>query len=75
MRHGGGGVGYRGRTAVIEMLVADDNFRKLLAAQARPDALREAARKAGMRLLQEEGVVLVAKGVTSLPELIRVMKQ
>jgi len=70
-----GGVGYRGRTAVIEMLVADDNFRKLLAAQARPDALREAARKAGMRLLQEEGVVLVAKGVTSLPELIRVMKQ
>jgi type II secretory ATPase GspE/PulE/Tfp pilus assembly ATPase PilB-like protein len=70
-----GGVGYRGRTAVIELLLVDDEFRKLLAAQANPDALRDAARKAGTRTLQEEGVVLVAKGVTSLPELIRVLKQ
>jgi len=69
------GVGYRGRTAVIELLLVDDEFRKLLAAQANPDALREAARKAGSRTFQEEGVVLVAKGVTSLPELIRVLKQ
>jgi type II secretory ATPase GspE/PulE/Tfp pilus assembly ATPase PilB-like protein len=37
--------------------------------------VRQAARKAGNRGLQEEGIVLVAKGVTSLPELVRVMKQ
>jgi len=28
-----------------------------------------------MRSLQEEGIVLVAKGVTSLAELMRVLKQ
>jgi type II secretory ATPase GspE/PulE/Tfp pilus assembly ATPase PilB-like protein len=33
------------------------------------------ARKAGMRTLQEEGILLAAKGVTSLPELMRVLKQ
>jgi hypothetical protein len=28
-----------------------------------------------MRTLQEEGLVLVAKGITSVPELVRVLKQ
>ena len=70
-----GGVGYAGRTAVFEMLLLDDELRGLLAANVAPDAIRQAARKAGNRSLQEEGIVLVAKGVTSLPELVRVMKQ
>jgi len=80
-QHGGdvcpecSGVGYSGRTAVFELLVMDDSLRGLLAAGAEPDAVRQAARKAGNRTLQEEGIVLVAKGVTSLPELVRVMKQ
>jgi len=39
------------------------------------DVLRQAARRDGMKSLQEEGVLLVAKGVTSLPELMRVLKQ
>lgn len=69
------GMGYRGRTAIFELLAIDDNLRKLLAGGANPDAVREAARKGGFRSLQEEGVVLVAKGTTSLQELIRVMKQ
>jgi type II secretory ATPase GspE/PulE/Tfp pilus assembly ATPase PilB-like protein len=37
--------------------------------------LRKAAKEAGQRSLQEEGILLVAKGVTSLPELMRVLKQ
>ncbi|MGQ9574307.1 MAG: ATPase, T2SS/T4P/T4SS family [Thermoguttaceae bacterium] len=69
------GIGYLGRTAIFEMLVPDSSVRQLLAAGAKPDAVRQAARKAGMRTLQEEGVVLVARGITSLPELVRVMKQ
>ena len=42
---------------------------------AKLDCLRQAARKDGMKSFQEEGVLLVAKGVTSLPELMRVLKQ
>jgi len=69
-----GGTGYVGRTAIFELLVPDDGFRRLLGSGAKLDALREAARRAGTPSLQEEGIVLVAKGVTSVPELIRVLK-
>lgn len=68
-------VGYVGRTAIFELLLVDDTVRKTLAASPKLDLLRQAARKAGMRSLQEEGIVLVAKGVTSLAELMRVLKQ
>jgi general secretion pathway protein E len=69
------GIGYFGRTAIFELLTVDDGVRKVLASSPKLDLLRQAARKAGMRTLQEEGIVLVAKGVTSLPELMRVLKQ
>ncbi len=70
-----GGIGYVGRTAIFELLVVGEAVRKALAARAKPDVLRQAARKDGARSLQEEGLLLVAKGVTSLPELMRVLKQ
>jgi len=69
------GIGYKGRTAVFELLSVGDNVRKVIAAGAKLDLLRAAGRKDGMRSLQEEGILLVAKGVTSLPELMRVLKQ
>jgi type II secretory ATPase GspE/PulE/Tfp pilus assembly ATPase PilB-like protein len=70
-----GGMGFRGRTAVFELLLMNDDLRKLLATNPSIDALRVAARQSGMRTLQEEGVVLVARGVTSLPELMRILKE
>jgi len=70
-----GGIGYIGRTAMFELLVVDDTIRNVLTTTPKLDVLRQAARKAGMRSLQEEGILLVAKGATSLPELLRVLKQ
>jgi type II secretory ATPase GspE/PulE/Tfp pilus assembly ATPase PilB-like protein len=70
-----GGLGYKGQTAIFELLVADDSVRSALGSMAKIDAIRLAARKAGMKTLQEEGILLVARGVTSLPELLRVMKE
>ena len=70
-----GGIGYFGRTAIFELLVVGDAVRKALAASPKLDVLRQAARRDGMKSLQEEGVLLVAKGTTSLPELMRVLKQ
>jgi len=70
-----GGVGYKGRTAIFELLKVGDAVRKVLKTGRKPDLLRQAARKDGLRGFQEEGVLLVAKGVTSLPELMRVLKQ
>ena len=69
------GTGYKGRTGIFELLVVNDNVRRMLAAIPKPDLLRQAAKKARMWTLQDEGILLVAKGVTSLPELMRVLKQ
>ncbi|MBN2474616.1 MAG: Flp pilus assembly complex ATPase component TadA [Pirellulales bacterium] len=69
------GIGYLGRTAVFELLVVGDTVRHVLKADPKIELLRQAGRKDGMRSLQEEGILLVAKGVTSLPELMRVLKQ
>ncbi len=68
------GLGYRGRTAIFELLVVDAGVREALVKTPKLELVRAAARKAGMRSLQEEGVVMVVKGVTSLPELMRVSK-
>jgi type II secretory ATPase GspE/PulE/Tfp pilus assembly ATPase PilB-like protein len=70
-----GGIGYRGRTGIFEVLVMNDHLRAVLQKTPKLDILRQEARKQGMRGLQEEGILLVAKGVTSLQELMRVLKE
>lgn len=68
------GVGFIGRTGIFEMLTINDAMRQILATQPSLEALRKAARADNQRSLQEEGILLVAKGVASLPELQRVLK-
>ncbi|MEN1679070.1 MAG: ATPase, T2SS/T4P/T4SS family [Planctomycetota bacterium] len=68
------GIGYLGRTGLFELLAPDDAFRQTLLKQPKMEALRKSARNCGMRTHQEEGILLVAKGATSLQELQRVLK-
>ena len=70
-----GGIGYLGRTAIFEFLIVDDLIREALTKQPKIEVLRRVARQGGNRSLQEEGIVLVARGITSLSELQRVLKQ
>jgi len=69
------GLGYKGRTGVFELLVVSDQMRELLVKQPKLSLLKKAARAARQRSLQEEGILLVAKGITSVPELMRILKQ
>ena len=69
------GIGYVGRTAIFELMIVDDSVRRVLTSTPKLDPLRQAAKNAGMWTLQQEGIVLVAKGITSLQELMRVLKQ
>jgi len=69
------GLGYKGRTGIFELLVVNDQIREILLKQPKVDLLKKAARASHQRLLQEEGILLVAKGTTSIPELMRVLKQ
>ena len=70
-----GGIGFFGRTAMFELLEVDDQVREVLLKKPQLELVRKAARAAGMRPFQEEGLLLVAKGVTSLAELQRVLKE
>ena len=70
-----GGLGYKGRIAIYEVMKVDDGIRQALIRQPQLETIRKAARQAGNRTMQEEGILLVARGITSLTELQRVLKQ
>ncbi len=63
--------GYKGRTAVLEILHMDADMDELVARRATTKELRDAAVSKGFRPLAEEGLKLVAEGVTSLSEVAR----
>jgi len=66
--------GYRGRTGVYELMVADDEVRELIHGRAAESALLAVARRTGLRSMREDGERLVAEGVTSLEEVLRVTR-
>ena len=64
--------GYRGRTAIYEILVPDDVVRRALADDARARGLHAAAVAAGMVPLLQNGLEKARAGSTSLEEILRV---
>ncbi len=66
--------GYSGRTGVFELLVTDDAIRAMVHRQASEADIRDAAVAGGMKLMREDGEMLVAAGVTSREELVRVTR-
>ncbi|MDL2336560.1 MAG: ATPase, T2SS/T4P/T4SS family, partial [Pseudomonadota bacterium] len=70
-----GHTGYKGRTGVYEMMVADDAVRSLIHSRAAESQLFTAAEQAGLRSMREDGERLVAEGVTSPEEVMRVTRE
>ncbi|NDC53958.1 MAG: type II/IV secretion system protein, partial [Planctomycetia bacterium] len=68
------GTGYRGRTGVHELMVFDKAIQQLIVGRPSIEAIRAAARKAGLRTLQQAGLQKVIAGVTSVNEVVRVTK-
>ncbi len=69
-----GQTGYQGRTGIFELLVANEPLRGLIHERAAEAAVREAALAQGMRLMRDDGEQLVARGVTSSEEVLRVTR-
>jgi type II secretory ATPase GspE/PulE/Tfp pilus assembly ATPase PilB-like protein len=67
------GIGYFGRQAIFELLVVNDAMKQALLQNPRVEVLRQIAQKSGHPSLMEEGILLVATGVTSVTELQRVL--
>ncbi|MGB2756001.1 MAG: ATPase, T2SS/T4P/T4SS family [Phycisphaerae bacterium] len=63
--------GYRGRTAIFEIMKMDDALRDLILKQASTNVVREEARKRGMRSLRDSGLLDVFDGVTTIEEVVK----
>ncbi len=64
--------GYIGRTVIGEILVVDDEIKDLVSTGASIKSIKEAATGKGMRFLREDGMRNVAKGITTIDEILRV---
>jgi general secretion pathway protein E len=67
------GTGFKGRKAVAEVLVLDDELREMIVQRESVRRIKEAASRKGTRLLRDAGLDLVRRGETTLGELNRVV--
>jgi len=67
-----GGTGFKGRTAICELLDLSDNIREMILARRPSSEIKKAAREEGMRFLRESAVERVLTGSTTLREINKV---
>jgi general secretion pathway protein E/type IV pilus assembly protein PilB len=68
------GTGYSGRLGIYELLVTNDEIRVLASERRGTNEIRKAAIASGMRTLRQDGWLKVARGLTSIEEVLRVTK-
>jgi len=66
------GAGYKGRKAIAELMILNDELRELITTRAPVRALKDAAKRAGTRFLREAAFEAVRNGETTLAEINRV---
>ena len=69
------GSGYRGRLALMELMLMSTKIRELTFNEAPTEQIRRAALTEGMKTLYQDGLTKVLNGVTTLEEVVRVAKQ
>ncbi|MFA5146432.1 MAG: type II secretion system ATPase GspE [Candidatus Omnitrophota bacterium] len=67
--------GYKGRTAIYEILSMDEEIRELVLKRASSDQIKKKALSRGMRTLRQDGWEKIMLGITTPGEVIRVTQQ
>ena len=67
-----GGTGFKGRTAICELLDLSDRIREMILARRPNSEVKKAAHDEGMRFLRESAVEKVLHGLTTLREINKV---
>ena len=67
--------GYRGRSGIYELLLVDDEIRRLIVSRVDSTVIKQAAVAKGMSTLKEEGATKVLQGETTTEEVVRVTQQ
>ena len=63
--------GYRGRTAIAEVLPTSPELRTLVLERSSGTRLKRECRKLGMKTVREDGLDKARKGLTTLDEVLR----
>ncbi|MGB6471253.1 MAG: ATPase, T2SS/T4P/T4SS family, partial [Candidatus Acidiferrales bacterium] len=66
------GSGYRGRTAITELLDLSDHIREMIIDRRPTSEIKRAARQEGMSFLRDSGLNKIRQGVTTLREINKV---
>lgn len=66
--------GYRGRTGIYELVTVDNELRRHIHDRASEQSLREYVVSRGVGSMRNDGMRLVAQGVTTLEEVVRVTR-
>jgi len=69
------GTGYRGRVGLYELLMMNDDLRRLVNRRASSGEIREAAMTHGLRLLRADGADKALAGLTTVAEVLRVTQR
>src|SRR6202051_313519 len=67
-----GGTGYRGRTAIHELLDLSERIREMIMDKRSTSEIKRAAREGGMTFLRDSAVEKVRRGITTLKEINKV---
>ena len=67
--------GYLGREGIFEVLIVDDEARAAIVAKKDASEIKKIAVKNGMRSIFENGIEKVREGITTIDEVIRVIKE
>ncbi|MBI4160536.1 MAG: type II/IV secretion system protein [Candidatus Yanofskybacteria bacterium] len=70
-----GGSGYMGRTSIREVLSVNDEIRHLIVSRASASEIKTAAIKAGMKTMLVDGLDKVGKGLTTIEEILRIIRE
>jgi type IV pilus assembly protein PilB len=65
-------IGYSGRTGIFESFTMTPGIEKIILGNNSPSEIMEAARKDGMIMMKEDGILKALQGITSLEEIRRV---
>jgi general secretion pathway protein E len=66
--------GFRGRTAIFEIMIVDDEIKRLILKTSDANQINELAIKRGMITLQKDGIYKVMNGITTAEEVLRVTR-
>ncbi|RKX92735.1 MAG: type II secretion system protein GspE [Spirochaetes bacterium] len=67
--------GYHGRIGIFEMIKVDESIRKMIVSRKDASYIRDACVRNGMKTMLDDGIEKVLEGITTIDEVLRVIRE